>query len=69
MKIPDSGETKSMHGQRDLCHGAEMRMHTGIRSEQHLPAWLLGRRAEAQGGKGAGKEPEETSTDCLKELC
>lgn len=45
-----------------------MRMQAGVGSEQHLPAWLLGRKAEARDGQQAGKEPEETSTDCLKEL-
>lgn len=51
--------------------GAEMRVPTGSRSEQHLPAWLSGRKAGAQEGRGAGKEPneaEERRTDCLKEL-
>lgn len=33
------------HGGTDLWRGAEMRMPVGSRSEQHLPEWLLGRKA------------------------
>lgn len=46
-------------GGKDFRCGAEMRGSVGRKGEQHLPPWLPGRKAGAQGGKQAGNKPPQ----------
>lgn len=51
--VRDQQETSSLYGEKELGEkgsfcGSDMRMSMESSSKQHLPAWLLDRKAEAQ---------------------